>query len=465
LRAAGAAALALLAAAGVTAASGQDAAPPAPPGIEARADQVLTGVLGPGRASVLVVPPQEGGSGGDAAAGGARERGRADLWESIKHRMDNAPPVLPGFPVPRSLKAEALRALQSGSDPSAGRGGAAASGLTVTLTVDPSVGPAELRAAAAALAQALAIDGERGDSINIVRAPLPSGKPEAAGGGFRPDMAALGETLWRLGLILCATLALCAMALGAVRVLSVIAEVPGRRGRGLDPLPIAVRRRPQDAADFLRGRPPEDALAALRRVDPETAALLFRSMSDETRRTLAEALAAKKPVAPRRARKAVDALQEHLRAEALGGVLLEEILLRCPRRIQDAVLAHLANLRQESYFSLRRRVPTLEDLAAADRETLQKLLCAFSCEELALGLFEAPEEVRKGFLDALPSLIREMVVQTAAHLVPDSLDHPDEIRSRLFLRWRRLQRAGRVTPLLGAAPLADPPGPAAPSSA
>lgn len=319
--------------------------------------------------------------------------------------------------------------------------------LTVSLVLDPGVGPEETEAATSAVAEALGLDSYRGDVVEVMRAPLrPTWRKALRSPGLLSNVvtaAVYALALFLVGLLLVPVLRLAHPS--ARRLSSKPGSWPG---------PVTTRRQADATARFLLGQHPEAAPWVLRRVGPGTAAEIFRRLPADRQRAAAEALLLRPPEHSRALRKFGKRLEEHLAAKRQGVELLEQILLRCPERTRRATLEHLVRLKPEFAGSLSAELPFLEDLAAGGEQALRVCLSPFSCEELALALYEMPEAVRRAFLDPLPPMIRDMVADKAEGLVPPSMDDVEAVRTRVLLRWKRLERGGRVPPLrpAGAAP-------------
>ncbi|MBI2362483.1 MAG: hypothetical protein HYV15_03765, partial [Elusimicrobia bacterium] len=176
----------------------------APPPAEARLDALLADILGPGRGRAFVrlvpLPPDV------EEPEPARPPSPAVLWDGIRKELEAAPPVLPGFRTPRSLREEALRQLMRQAAPAKTKAAASpGAALSVTLIMDAGVSEAEAAAASDAVARALELSLERGDTLRTSKAPLaptlekslrePLLRAAAAAGGMAGAGALLGLVL------------------------------------------------------------------------------------------------------------------------------------------------------------------------------------------------------------------------------------------------------------------------------
>ncbi len=396
--------------------------------LETRLDALLADMLGPGRARVFLHPETR------RSRLANKPRG-AVLWDRIERRIKKAPHVLPGFKVPRSLKDETLRSLKT----SLGAGWRARSVLRVRVVVDSRATPAELDAIRTALNSALGLDTAAGDIVEMHPAPMRRRLPAWALYGF--GAAAL---------ILLLMLASRRLDLNLPNF-SWPRWAPSRiflpSGKALPPVISALgRRHVPTIVDFLESEPPETAAEIFRSLARETIPEVFRRLSTLRRLALAEILLLTEP-APARRGGPENRLMAQVAGFEAGLGLLEHILLHCSERLREQVLEHLDRISPARARNLREELLTLEDLAAADLESLKRCLSAFSIDDLALGLYESPKDARERILSALPEIIRGMVSRRARYFVPESYEAVASMRGEIYARWKRLELYGRVRPL------------------
>lgn len=438
----------------------------APPPAEARLDALLADILGPGRARAFVrlVPLPA-----DVVEPEAKADAPAVLWDAIRKELDSAPPVLPGFRAPRTLREEALRQLMRQAAPPKRREPASpGSALSVTLIADTGVSEAELSAAVDAVSRALELSYERGDTLRTSRAPLaptlekslrePMTRAAAAAGG----MAGLGTLL---GLLV---VALAVRARGGDAPPQVhiaqppaphihIAQPSQRAAEAAPaPPPTLSHEDPPDltlpplgtgaagtAADLLRDGPGPLAAWLLGAASPGEAAAVYARLNAQARQAVAVELAGAAEPFPERPETRAE-LAGRLRERVAGIERLEEIVQRCGPRLR-AEAAGALRLASPSAASRLSALPLFPELCVADREDLRLALSPFSTPRLAAALSGEPEEVRAAFLDALP--------QVAADLLRERLEEgsvsPDSpaAQGEILARWTRLERQGRVRPV------------------
>ncbi|MFH1726286.1 MAG: FliG C-terminal domain-containing protein [Elusimicrobiota bacterium] len=409
--------------------------------LEARLDVLLADILGVGKARAFVRARSRAP---EIAAEPATRP--AALWDEIAERIENAPPVLPGYPAPRSLQEEAVRSLMAAAAPSLVF--PAGEVLTVTLLVDPSVGREELEPASSAVAEALGLDPARGDLLQVARAPVGSTWRKAL---RKPDIreAVLTASVYAAAAALLLVLALAILPLTRRRATrrAPDPQVPHRSLARARPesLGFIAPRHAESIVEFLSEQTVGTAVAVLRSVDHETAAAVFRRLPDAAGLAIAKALLLSPPETPAgqppppAARRM---LSRHLAAVAQGEGLLAEILLRCPERTRGQVLHYLAASAPGQVRSLEKELPTMADLSGADPAVLRRCLSPFSCDEIALSLYDVPDDARNPILSALPAVLRNMVREKAEYLVPDSLEQADRARARILVRWKRIDPMG-----------------------
>lgn len=395
--------------------------------LEPRLDALLADMLGPGRARVFLRHEIR------RSRTAIKPRGAA-LWDEVERRMQGAPPVLPGFKVPRRLKEEARRSLKA----SLGSGWRTRRVLRVRVVVDSRTGPAELSAIRSALSSALGLDPAAGDSIEVHLAPMrwrPPGWP----------LYGFGAAVLILLLLLASRFDLRLPNFSRPR------RTPSRiflpQGGGLPPVLSALSRKhvPTIVA-FLKGESSETAAEIFRSLARETTPEVFRRLSTRQRLALAEVLLLTEPARARR-RGPEDRLMAQVAGFEAGLGLLEHILLHCSERLREKTLRHLDQVSPARTRELREELLTLEDLAAADLESLKRCLSAFSIDDLALGLYEAPRDARERIIAALPKIIGELVRKRARYFVPESYESVASMRGEIYARWKRLELYGRVRPL------------------
>lgn len=468
---------ALLLAAGIavgTVAYARSAGPPISAGAEERLDALLADLLGHGRGHAFVrlvpLPP-------DVTEPEAAPKARnnpSTLWERIGERSRRTPPVLPGFPAPRSLREEALAELSARPPPEPSAAADAGSALAVTLLLDESVTDPELKAASDAVARALGLAAERGDTLRASRAPLaptlakalaePAVRSAAAAGGTAGAFALAGLVLVALALRRGSS-ALRALAFPAppfspplvFRPDPVAAPPPGAPPPPGTPPPTPAGVLPPlsangaaACAEFLRDGPAAAAEWLLRRASAAEAAAVYARLPRPVRLDAARLMADAAPEAPP---SSPSELVARARRRVSGLERLEDILLRLGPRMREEACEHL-RLACPGASGRLNALPLFPELALGDVEDLRLCLSAFSTARLAAALGPEEPAVRVAFLDALPGV--------AADLVRDRLAREPSggaaAQGEILARWRGLERAGRVRPLADAAarPNGDP---------
>ncbi len=424
--------------------------------LEAKIDAALDAMLGPDaarsfvRASVEEIPE----SGGRSLSNDSSDE--AALWDEIRGKLDDLPPVLPGYRIPRSLKAEVLSRVAQAAAPRRVES-RKRTVLTVSLLVDESVEAKSLTPATAALAHAVGLDPDRGDILQITRTRLrPTWVSLIRGERFR------GFALAAFSVALGASLPLLAAWLlwkpgkrtePEKKVCSQPLEAPPLDA-DFNPIPFwNDARYARAVADFLAHEPPEAAAAVLSLLTYDAAGDVFRLLPEAARRGVAALLAAESGVGAKdlfHTGQLRRRLREHLASYARGPGLLEELLLRAPQPLRDGLLGDLQRVDPDAARRIRRAVPSFRDLARADENSLRLCLSVLSTADLVRALYDFDPAPREKMLESLPILLREEIREQLRSFVPDSMESVETARSRITARWRRLERDGRVSSLLSA---------------
>jgi len=396
-------------------------------------ENLLADILGPGKARVFVRTSEA-----DSEPVWEDPFSQTGfLWDRWKEDGQDLPPVLPGYTIPRSMKDNLLGSLRKKELSRVSH--------HVTLVLDPTVPKGEAKQLRALVFQTLGLDAVRGDVLRVVRAPIHPRK-------------ASPKKLDKLRTKVLDTLLFAGTA--AILLLLVFFLYPPRhRGKifaahdgptPTDALPCLAMLAPHHvrrAAQFLEGEPAQSSVFVLRTVPIDVAADLFQKLSVSKRMTVADELL----FSPPEDLKTQDSIEGKILALAAeheaGEGLLESLLLRSPDPVRREVLSRLYGRAPERVRQMKERLVSIRDLAAAAPTSLRTCLASFSTEDIAISLYEAPENSRKAFLKALPDTVAEMVREHLKSLVPASYDQVHRIRAQLYARWKRLEVYGRVRPL------------------
>ncbi len=412
--------------------------PSAASGTDARhVETLLEDVLGPGKARVFIRTKEV-----DVLSTWEDTSSETGfLWDDWEERVRSLPPVLPGYSVPRSMQEDILRTLRQQEKSRPAR---RVTLRSVTLVLDPKVSEAEVKQLRALVSKILHLDAVRGDVLRVVRAPIHSGKTSEKARTKVLDYLLFAGTA--------AILLLLVFFLYSPRrrakLFAAQAHPPEPEDRGARPgLTMLAPHHVRKAAQFLDGEPAQSSVFVLRTVPIEVAADLFRKLSTRKRNTVAAELLFQPPENP----KTQDSVEGKILALAAeheaGEGLLESLLLRSPDPVRREVLSRLYSRAPVQVRQIKERLVSIGDLAAATPSSLRTCLASFSTEDIAISLYEAPEDSRKAFLNALPDTVAEMVREHLKHLVPESYDQVHRIRANIYARWKRLEIYGRVRPL------------------
>ena len=428
--------------------------------LEKRIDELLDAMLGPGLARTFIRAAVETVPGSGLIEMTDEREKTAALWDEIQGRLESTPPVLPGYPLPHALKAEVLSRVAAAAAP-VRKPDRSRAILTVSLLVDHSVEERDLTPVTAAVADAVGLDPDRGDILQITRASI------------RPTWASLLKTNKVRGAMLIA--ACIALGLGIPICIAIFmggktrelfsarthiseqkpsTDFASHSETDFDPTPFwNDSRYAQAVADFLAKQPAQSAAALLGLLSHEAAGTVFRNLPEKQRRRIAALLASGTPIGAKELftiGQLRRQLREHLTAHATGPGLLEELLLRAPERVRDGLIGDLRRSDPERAARLARSVPSLRDIARANEPALRLCMSPFSTPDLVCAFYEFDEAAREKILEALPLLVREDIREELKTFVPESMETVESARARITARWRQLELDGRVTPYLSA---------------
>ncbi len=443
--------------------------------LSSRALGVLDGMLGPGRAKVLVevrgerlqirteteilTPITSGGSSGVSEA-----LRLLDLPGYYKDRTAaaggktgaNGPPSTQPF--------------QKDFEQSLRDGGFEIKKIEATVVLDTALGEAEAREAAQILPQLLRIDSPRGDVLSIVRAPLrPAWKTafSTPGDWRRLAFAAAG--------LLGALLVVMILSAGFVRGARVFAKeltlnrdrgAPGGEGadqgealpelmpgaptefieadggvategapvaalgRRFDFLETAVA---ADAARILAAETPADlaqVFAYLAKLAPETASRLFSKLPAEVQAEASAAILKLRAVDPDRLSEIEDRLKIMVANGLRGSSRLATILSRFPGDERAMLLGRLASRDRNGAADIESQMFSFEDLGTLSPADLRRALGAVTYELWGTALRGVPQGLIDRVLAELPEGPRGLVREEAA--TPQPKDKVVAARSKIL---------------------------------
>lgn len=447
--------------------------------LAAHAREALDAVLGPGRAKVSV------------EVKGERLRASTDA-EFFSPLAPNAsssesPRVLdlPGYirglldsPAASSKEPLGVVPFQKSHEQSLRDAGFEIKRVEATVVLDSALGEALAQEASRLLPKVLRLNPERGDVLNLLRAPL---RP-----AWRSAFATPGD--WRAAAFMAAAflaVLLAALIAGAalVRAARAFARELGAR-RPAEPAPaprpetlpelvsgappgfLEAPERASSAAaapalgrrfDFLAEREPGVVLRALSGEKPEDLALLFGVLAEsmpETATRLFSSLPAELQTAVSQGLLGlttsdpdkVAAIEDRLRAAVANGVegteRLARILSRVPGEERADLLGRLAARDAGETQRLEERVFAFEDLGALAPAELRRLLAAAPFDAWGVALRGAPRELSERVLAELPAGPRELAREASE--TPQARDKILAARSRILDAAARLADAGEL---------------------
>ncbi len=458
--------------------------------LSSRALAVLDGMLGPGRAKVLVevrgerlqvrteteilTPlPQEGAFG---AHNGVKEALRLlDLPGYYKDRPVSAP-AEKADPV----AVQSLQPFHKDFEHSLRDAGFEIKKIEATVVLDSALTETEAREAAQIAPQLLRIDATRGDVLSIVRAPMrPAWKTAFATPGDWRQLAFAASGL--LGALIFVIILAAAFVRGA-RVFA--KELVSRRESALGPaaamgeplpelmpgspaglveggfggesgtVPVAAMGHRFDfletadvagATRILAEEPPADLaqiFAYLAKLAPETASRLFSKLPADVQAEASAALLKLKSVDPDR----LLVIEERLKVLVVNGLRgsqrLATILSRFPGDERATLLGRLAGSDSSGVEEIQSQLFAFEDFDTLSPADLRRVMGAVPYESWGLALRGAPQSLVDRVLSELPEGPRGLVREEAA--TPQPRDKVVAARSKILDTVLDLAAKGQV---------------------
>lgn len=449
--------------------------------LSSRALSVLDGMLGPGRAQVLVevrgerlqirteveliTPISKEG------AGGIKEALRLlDLPGYYKDRPADSQK-------PGAAARQNLQPIQKDFEQSLRDAGFEIKKIEATVVLDTALTETEARDAAQILPQLLRIDGSRGDRISIVRAPMrPAWKSAFSTPG---DWRKLAFGAFGLLVALISVIILSAAFVRGARVFA--HELTSQQNRAeagpVEPLPelmpgappglieagdggdegaapaAALGRRfdfletanAADAARLLAEENPADLaqiFAYLAKLTPETASRLFLKLPPDIQAEASAAILKLKAVDPDRLNAVEDRLKILVSNSLRGSSRLATILSRFPGDERAMLLERLADRDRTGAEAVESQLFSFDDFGNLSPANLKRIVGAVPCELWGAALRGASSSLISRVLSELPDGPRELVREEAA--APQPKDKVVAARSKLLDALLDLAAQGQV---------------------
>lgn len=434
--------------------------------LEAKLEELLAAMLGPGRAQVFAEAQvdlsytEETGPRGkvDGPRGASAGGESAFLWGRLEERLRGSPKILPGFRAPSHPSAEPgefRRKILFPKDP--------VQKLRLRIVLDTGVSKAQVKAVLATLEEVLSLDLARGDEVAVLQRPLKS--TQSSGPSFDRLPGLLAALLG---------LALLAGVVSLMRGSRAYGRIPGSQSRGFwrgraplgifgalpaaqalhppqadgAPAPPTAAQKPLDLrflksghlrflARFLSEETPQAArlvLASLR--TKEEAARVFSKLSLAMQQAVAEAFTQPTPEDPRLVRELEDSLKAFVEHEERGPAFLEEILIRTPSDMREDVIRHLKLSSPATASRLEAELPVFGEIAEADLNALQRVLAPLTTVELAAALYDTSREFTEKILTALPEVARQALTRKLETFVPFAPSEVEQARIKILQRFR-----------------------------
>ena len=461
--------------------------------LSARALSVIDGIIGPGRARVLLEIRGErvqirseaeimtplSSPGGTNASSSVKEALRIlDLPGYYKDRTaaaaDKAEKEKAAAPPPPSLQP-----FQKSFEQSLRDAGFEIKRIEAVVVLDAGLTETDARAVSQLLPQLLRIDDSRGDKLSIVRAPMrPAWKLAFSTPGDWRTLSLAG------GAVLAALFVAMILSGALVRAARVFAMELGQR-RPIETLPAAqagellpeltpgmpaglieasssgigegpvlalgqrfdflVEADAAGAARILAGEKPEDlaqVFAYLSKTHPETASRLFARLSSDTQADASASLLKLSVMDPERLAEIEERLKVSVANGMRGSERLAAILSRVPSESRMDLLSRLAVNDSHGVEEIESNLFSFEDIRALSNPDFRRLLSEVPYETWGAALRGAPQDLLQRVLDDLPQGPNEEVRQAAA--APQAKDKIGAARSKILDAFFQLSAKGQI---------------------
>lgn len=449
--------------------------------LSSRALSVLDGMLGPGRAKVLV------------EVRGERMQIRTEVEMITPISKDGSGGVkealrlldLPGYYKDRAAGAQKsgagpqlLQPFQKDLEHSVRDAGFEIKKIEATVVLDSALSETEARDAAQILPQLLRIDGTRGDRMSIVRAPMrPAWKTafSTPADWHRLAFAASGLAAALVIVIILAAAFVRGARVFAKELTSQQTRAEGARTDLGEPLPELIPGSPMglieagdegetaslaalgrrfdflesadaaDAARILADETPADLaqiFAYLAKPVPETASRLFAKLPSDVQAEASAAILKLNAVDPVRLSEIEDRLKTLLANGLRGSQRLATILSRFPGEERAMILERLADQDRPGVEAVESQLFSFEDFGTLSSADLRRVMGAVPYELWGTALRGAPQDLIGRVLAELPDGPRALVREEAA--APQPRDKVLAARSRLLDAYLELAAKGRL---------------------
>ena len=458
--------------------------------LESKGQRALDAILGPGKSQITVVAEVNPSSMENVEMRPSKGKEGAYSWQDPKQGV----PILPGFhekqtgiPVPVtgghvSRISSVSRFIQK---------------IHVTIVADRSVSEEDARGAREALFGVLALDVDRGDTLQLLRGNMPSDLKKGMRWGLSTAYLAVLFGIAGLAVVFYAFKA--ARSLGAsvkaaenvmISKTAGMAAVKGDETTTEDEAaaPAGEKPTPQSpagesaienaetdiglggnvsmsddstrptavfgglgesasmaVATYLEGRTPGDAAAVLSVLRPETAGAVLNRFGGEFRLNVFKSLSGNFNVTDSQKEDLAPPLAEYVRTFVHGPHVLVEIYESAPEPVQARLASELGASDPALLAEVQGAVLKAETLWGLPADQWITLATELSAEDLAAALQEAPAEERDRLAGSLPGGLSALVGQ---HLKLSGTLSPArkvQARRKLFAAARALRQTGKIT--------------------
>lgn len=461
--------------------------------LASRARETLDSILGPGRSKVLIeIRGERSSLRTETTIVSPLDRVTMTVGEAARildlpgySKMKAVDPVMPGGTAQKAAeKPEEPQFTQKDNEQSERDNGFEIKQIAATVVLDTALSEEAVRDVAQLLPQLLRIDGSRGDSLAILRAPIqPAWKVAFASPESVRSASYVGAA------VAAVLLAIIIFSLAFVRAARVFATELGKRKGGdgedddflpAEPLPELVpgapsglldageagggqplpalgrrfdflaEREPADAVRALAGEKPDDlavVFSYLAQAMPDVASRLFSGLSSEAQAETSSALLRLRIADPDRLSDIEERLKRVVEHGVEGSERLGRILSRVALDTRSDLLGRLTLRDHQGAADVERHLFTIEDLETLSPVELRRLITAIPYEDWGYALRGVPSGVVDRVLAELPEGPRELVRDLLS--APQPRDKVLESRSKILDARDSLAAKGEIK--LGAA--------------
>jgi flagellar motor switch protein FliG len=238
-------------------------------------------------------------------------------------------------------------------------------------------------------------------------------------------------------------------ALGSNRALEIIERLQG--ALQVSPFDFLKRVDPNHLLNFIQSEHPQTVALILAHLDYNKAATIMGALSPELQSEVSLRIATMDQTSPEIISEVERVLERKIATvlsqefSLVGGIeALAEVLNRCDRSTEKAILETLEQENQEIADEVKKLMFVFEDIIMLDDRSIQQVLKEIDQKELAVALKGASEEVKEKIFHNMSKRAADMIKEDMEFMGPVRLKNVEEAQQRIVSIIRRLEEAGEI---------------------